>query len=411
MTGQNRSILSALLDMGQALMQNGSEVNRVEDTLCRMAHAFGCTNVNVFAISNNIILTVSMPDGETETMTRRILGGNSTNYRALEELNELSRAFCAEPTGPSELVNKIAEIKSAGVNRLKSYIGSALVGGSGALFFGGGVIDAAAATVIGFCMCLIQRHTMKILKNNIVFNFLISFIIGVLTALISFLIPALSIGHVFTGDLMILIPGLAITVSILDVLLGDTVSGLMRAMESVLSAAVLAVGYALAMQLLGTENSTLDIGGQTVIVSIAASLFMSLGFALIYQLSMRHLIVTSVTGMSGWITFLICSHIGMQDFYAAMLASMTVAVVSEVAARIHKAPAVFFRTPAVMPLAPGKLLFGIMESLNLHKWSVLGTYLISTLEWTLGIAVGLCALNLFVKVVSGLMDSRRSDYF
>ena len=77
---------------------------------------------------------------------------------------------------------------------------------------------------------------------------------------------------------------------------------------------MLAVGYALAMQLLGTENSTLDIGGQTVIVSIAASLFMSLGFALIYQLSMRHLIVTSVTGMSGWITFLICSHIGMQDF-------------------------------------------------------------------------------------------------
>lgn len=407
MTDNNRNVLTALLDMGTALMKNGSEINRVEDTIVRVAHAMGCTNVNVFAISSNIILTASMRDGETETMTRRITDGSVTNYRALESLNELSRNFCMSPTGPMELIGEIKKITGLGLSKLKSYIGSAVVGASGALFFGGSVMDAAVAAVLGLFMCFVQRSTMKIIKNNIVFNFLISFVIGLMIALLSNIVPNLSIGHVFTGDLMILIPGLAITVSLLDVMLGDTVSGLMRAVDSLLSAAVLALGYALAMRLLNAESSTLEIGGQTAVVSIIASLMMPLGFALILQLSMRHLIITSVTGMIGWITFLICSGLGMPDFYAAMLASMALAIISEVAARIHKAPAVFFRSPAVTPLVPGKLLFGIMESLNIHKWSLLGTYLVSTLEWTLGIAFGLCAVNLFVKIIMAVRFDRR----
>ena len=49
--GQAREILRALLDLGQALLEYGGEVNRVEDTLERMGRAYGAKGMNVFVIT------------------------------------------------------------------------------------------------------------------------------------------------------------------------------------------------------------------------------------------------------------------------------------------------------------------------------------------------------------------------
>ena len=53
------------------------------------------------------------------------------------------------------------------------------------------------------------------------------------------------------GDIMLLIPGLAMTNSIRDVLVGDTISGVMRLIESLLCAGALACGFMSAIWLIG----------------------------------------------------------------------------------------------------------------------------------------------------------------
>ena len=45
------------------------------------------------------------------------------------------------------------------------------------------------------------------------------------------------------GDIMLLIPGLMATNAIRDILIGDTISGVMRFIEAMLLAAVLALGF------------------------------------------------------------------------------------------------------------------------------------------------------------------------
>ena len=45
------------------------------------------------------------------------------------------------------------------------------------------------------------------------------------------------------GDIMLLIPGIAATNSIRDMLMGDTISGMMRLIESILWAGALACGF------------------------------------------------------------------------------------------------------------------------------------------------------------------------
>ena len=53
------------------------------------------------------------------------------------------------------------------------------------------------------------------------------------------------------GDIMLLIPGIAMTNAIRDMLMGDTISGLMRLIESILWAGSLAVGFMASIWMVG----------------------------------------------------------------------------------------------------------------------------------------------------------------
>ena len=56
---------------------------------------------------------------------------------------------------------------------------------------------------------------------------------------------------IIIGDIMLLIPGLAFTNAVKDIFIGDTISGVMRLIETILWAAALALGFALSGWLLG----------------------------------------------------------------------------------------------------------------------------------------------------------------
>ena len=56
---------------------------------------------------------------------------------------------------------------------------------------------------------------------------------------------------IIIGNIMYLIPGIALTNSLRDMVSGDIMSGLLRLFDAVLVAAAIAAGYILAGQLLG----------------------------------------------------------------------------------------------------------------------------------------------------------------
>ena len=57
--------------------------------------------------------------------------------------------------------------------------------------------------------------------------------------------------HIMIGDIMLLIPGLMSTNAIRDVLIGDTLSGIIRLIAALLLAAALALGFMGAIILFG----------------------------------------------------------------------------------------------------------------------------------------------------------------
>ena len=70
---QPDALLHCFLDLGEAMLAVGADVNRVEDSLSRLGLAYGAARMNVFVITSSIVVTMSLPDGRDVTQTRRIL--------------------------------------------------------------------------------------------------------------------------------------------------------------------------------------------------------------------------------------------------------------------------------------------------------------------------------------------------
>ena len=86
--------------------------------------------------------------------------------------------------------------------------------------------------------------------NQIEFQFVASFIGGAAVFLMCELLPMLHADKVIIGDIMLLIPGMMLTNSIGDILLGDVISGSIRLIEAVMLAASLALGIMAAIILM-----------------------------------------------------------------------------------------------------------------------------------------------------------------
>lgn len=245
-----KSLLHQFLNLGEALLTNGAEISRVEDTLTRLGLAYGAERMNVFVITSSMIITMIFPNGQELTQTRRILTAGSSNFTKLEALNALSRNCCAAPKTPAELAAALQKIDAPAPSRLRFYLGSVLAAGSFSVFFGGNILDGLAAALFAFPLCFLQERLPSICSSRVIYNFLISLLIGLALCGFAALFPVLHIDKLIIGDIMLLIPGIAMTNAVRDILIGDTIAGLMRLVETLLWAGALACGFMIAIMLI-----------------------------------------------------------------------------------------------------------------------------------------------------------------
>ena len=87
-----------------------------------------------------------------------------------------------------------------------------------------------------------------------------------------------------------------------------------------------------------------------------------LAFCVVFELhSWKYMLSASVTGAAGWLVYLLLdAHGSVTRFF---LATIVVAVMSEIFARIHKAPATVFLIIGIIPLVPGGGIYYTMEAL------------------------------------------------
>ena len=122
-----------------------------------------------------------------------------------------------------------------------------MASGAFALFFGGNIYDAVISALFGILICVMQYRLTPLCKNNITFIIIASFLSGIGISLLCKPLAFLNPDKIMIGDIMLLVPGVAITNSVRDIFVGDTITGTMRFIECVLSSAALAAGFMLAI--------------------------------------------------------------------------------------------------------------------------------------------------------------------
>ena len=142
------------------MLTNGAEVSRVEETLNRMGHAYGATQMNVFAITSSIVVTMVFEEGEEYTQTRRITTPVGTDFFKLEQANALSRRCCSSPLSLPDLKDEINKISKITPAPYTIYLGSMLGAGGFSVFFGGTILDGANNVSDHNFVCMNYRKEM-----------------------------------------------------------------------------------------------------------------------------------------------------------------------------------------------------------------------------------------------------------
>ena len=111
--------------------------------------------------------------------------------------------------------------------------------------------DSILAAFVGAMVCFMQRQVQPVFRNAAFFQVLVGFVSGSFIWFVWRQVPALDVDKISIGVIMLLIPGAALTNAVRDMLVGHTVSGLLRMFESLLLALMLAIGFGSAIYLFG----------------------------------------------------------------------------------------------------------------------------------------------------------------
>lgn len=231
------------MDIGEQMLISGAEVHRVEESISRICYAFGAARVDVFIITSSMVVTIHTSDNKTFTQTRRITSAN-TNIEKLHRLNQLSRDICEKQLTEQEIEDKLNDAMNCKSFPLwLEFVCYSLIAGAFTLFFGGGIIEALVSFLVGAMVRLGTFFIDRAISNNIFRKFFSTAIATFLAFLAVKCRWIANVDMVIIGNIMPLIPGIGFTNALRDLFTGDSIAGLLRTIEAILTALAIAAGY------------------------------------------------------------------------------------------------------------------------------------------------------------------------
>ena len=396
--------------LGYCLAMSGAETFRVEDSINRIMAAYGIES-EVFATTNNLIVSIETEAGKPMTLMKRI-GFHGNNLDGVEQFNALSRRICNEKPEPLIAMQWLEETKKG----LHYYsfpiviLGNILGAAGYAMFFGGGWIDFIWASVCGAIIGLITHHLNKLKVNPFFLTILNAFIV----ALIAYCMGALGLApnsdSIIIGTFMILLPGLIFTNALRDIIYGDTNSGINRIMQVLLIAAACALGTGIAWsfscKLFGVPVNAPDIPYPLFMQCLTASIG-CIGFTILFNVHGRGSILCILGSGLTCAVFGLTVYLSQNDIAGYFVATVFISIYSEIMARVRKCPAICYLIVSLFPLIPGSGIYYTSMHLirgNMSDFASQGTHTVAIAG---ALAVGLLMVSTFFRLLSVLRQNKQ----
>ena len=245
---KNTVLLNLAVEIGYRLQESGAEIYRVEEAVRRIFQAYGVEKGEVFAIPNCLIVSVIDDDERPTTRLRRI-PIHGTDITRMERIYDFCRKICRETP---EADAALAQLYALDEKRPEHPMWLQLLGyflGTGAfsLFWGGTLWDALAGGICGVAIGLCLIYMGRFHVNLFVKTVLAAFVSALLAAGLVHFGVGENRNFITIGALMALVPGVVFTNFLRDIMAGDTVAGLIKLVEALLTAGAIAIGTFVAM--------------------------------------------------------------------------------------------------------------------------------------------------------------------
>ncbi len=240
-----KEVLTFAVELGDKLLRNGAEVYRVEDSVLAILNAYDITNCDVYVLTNGIFASADENTESSSSIVRHV-PLKPMHLGRISALNAICRDVCSKKITIEEGSKQVeAASKLPCYNKLMLVIATGIGSGGFSYLFGGSILDASIAVIIGFILELALLGMVKSKTSKAVTNVLGSALVS-LFAITCYLIKLpVNYDKIIIGDIMPLVPGIAITNSIRDFLNGDYLSGTIRLIDALLTAFCIAVGVGL----------------------------------------------------------------------------------------------------------------------------------------------------------------------
>ncbi|MBU3827999.1 MAG: threonine/serine exporter family protein [Candidatus Lactobacillus pullistercoris] len=247
----HQEVIDICLTAGRLMIEGGSEMYRVEDTMMRIARNAGVEDPRVFATPTCVFMSL---DGGKLSQMKQIRDRN-INLELVDRVNALSRKFAAKKINISELRNRIILTADATPTfpLWLQVLGAAALSATLMVLFMDNYdwVDFPAAAIVGAFGYLAYIYFKRFTKVRFLSELIAAMVMGIITVGITHLFPNMITDNILIGALMTLVPGLALTNALRDLFMGDLLSGIVRLFEATLTALALGGGVAIIIKFLG----------------------------------------------------------------------------------------------------------------------------------------------------------------
>lgn len=350
-----------LVRVAECLHAYGTPAHRLERLLARMAEALG---VRAQFLSTPTSLLLAFGEGiDQRPRLLRVEPGQDDLGKLVEfdELLEEVEAHTLPLAAARERIERLAAAPpryGPGTTALASGLASA----GAAVLFGGGAAEVGATFGLGVGVDVLARRLAGRADGTRLLELGASFLVALAAVVLGAVAP-LGIGVVTLASLIVLVPGLTLTVAMIELATRHLVSGTARLFGALTSFLTIALGVAL-----GRAAGTALVGAPALLEPVALpgwALLVALGvspvaFAVLFQARTSELpwiVAAGVGGVLGarWGTATLGVELG------PCVGALVVGVVANLFARLKDRPASVPLTPGILLLVPGSIGYRALD--------------------------------------------------
>ena len=364
----SRDAVGFVLRLGRALHVYGIPAHRLEEVMGKAAERLGLQG-QFFSTPTAIFASFGRQD-EQRTFLMRVTPGE-VNLGKIAELDDVTTGVLRGALDPAEGSKQIDSILAEPHHYGASLttIAFSLASAAASRFLGGGVKEIAASALIGLVIGLLSLLVGKYQSFGKVFEFMAAGAASALAGSFTFVFGAYAVSNATLAGLIVLMPGLTLTIALIELSTRNLSSGTSRlsgAFVIFLSIGFgVAVGGAIANLLLG-EPAVARAAPMPAWTEALALITMPIALTILLRAQWRDAMWIMIAGglaVGG-------SRLGVRFFGPEMgvfLGALTVGVASNWYARLLDRPAIITEVPGIMLLVPGSVGFRGLAALMDEK--------------------------------------------